>query len=197
MRTDQKEILKGFLTGAVVGGLIFAAAWAARAQGLDKPVLLVASPKTSSFYSGAVLVVVPKEGAHVGFIINRASRTTVASAFADEPDMAKVVDPVYFGGPKGAQSMYAVVRRDPGEGARKLFGDVFVTISGETVDRVIRQWPGEARFFAGYAAWESGELAAQIEDGDWLLAEPDEALLFHQEPGAMWAGLVQRIRQTF
>jgi putative transcriptional regulator len=181
----------------VVGGVILAAAFAARAQGLDKPVLLVASPKTSSLYSGAVLVVVPKDGAHVGFIINRASRTTVASAFADEPDMAKVAEPVYFGGPKGAQSMYAVVRRDPGEGARKLFGDVFVTISGKTVDRIIRQWPGEARFFAGYAAWDPGQLAEQIEEGDWLVTEPDAALLFQQDPGTLWAALVQRIQNTF
>lgn len=192
----MKAIRNGFLTGLLVGGLILTAAFAAWAQGLDKPVLLVASPKTSSFYSGAVLVAVPKDGAHVGFIINRASRTTVANAFADEPDMAKVADPVYFGGPKGAQSMYAVVRRDPGEGARKLFGDVFVTISGKTVDRIIRQWPGEARFFAGYAAWDPGQLAEQIEEGDWLLAEPDEALLFQQDPGALWAALTARFSKS-
>jgi putative transcriptional regulator len=197
MRADQKEILKGMLTGIVVGGLILAAAFAARAQGPDKPVLLVASPEKAGFYSGAVMIVVPKGEGHVGFMINRASRTTVASAFPDEPDMAKVADPVYLGGPRAAQAMYAVVRRDPGEGSRKLFGDVFVTISGKTVDRIIHEWPGEARFFAGYAAWDAGELAEQIGEGDWLLAEPDESLLFQQDPGALWAALVQRIQHTF
>jgi putative transcriptional regulator len=197
MRADQKEILKGMVSGIVVGGLVLAAAFAAHAQGPDKPVLLVASPEKAGFYSGAVMIVVPKGEGHVGFMINRASRTTVASAFPDEPDMAKVADPVYLGGPRAAQSMYAVVRRDPGEGSRKLFGDVFVTVSGKTVDRVIHEWPGEARFFAGYAAWDAGELAEQIGEGDWLLAEPDETLLFQQDPAAMWARLVQRIQNTF
>jgi putative transcriptional regulator len=197
MLADQKQILKGFLTGVVVGGVVLAAAFAAHAQGPEKPVLLVASPKTSSFYSGAVMIVVPKGEGHVGFMINRATRTTVASAFPDEPDMAKVADPVYLGGPRAAQSMYAVVRRDPGEGARNLFGDVFVSISGKTVDRIIQQWPGEARFFAGYAAWDAGELAEQIADGDWLVTEPEAALLFQQDPGALWAALVQRIQNTF
>jgi putative AlgH/UPF0301 family transcriptional regulator len=174
-----------------------AAVCAARGEGLNKPVLLVATPETVGPYSGAVLVVVPKGEGHVGFMINRASRTTVASAFPEEPEMANVADPIYLGGPKASQSMYAVLRRDPGEGARNLFGDVFVTISGKTVDRIIKQWPGEARYFAGYKAWEPGELAEEIGDGEWLLAQPDESLLFEPNTDALWAGLVERIQNTF
>ena len=186
----------GFLKRLAAGCLLVAAAAAAQAQALDRPMLLVASPTADGIYSEAVLVVVPTHGGHAGFIINRASHTTVARAFPDEPDMAKVVDPIYFGGPNDAQMMYAVVRRDPGEGARKLFDDVFVTVSGATVDRIIRQWPGEARFFAGYAAWEPGALAQEIRDGEWLVAEPHAAQIFSLQPAEMWLQLLQRIQST-
>ena len=173
--------------------LLTAGAFAARAQGPDKPVLLIASPQTVGFYRHAVLVVLPRGEGHVGFIINRATRTTVASAFPDEPDSAKVSEPIYLGGPRAAQSLYAVVRHDPGEGSRALFGEAFLTVSGKTLDRIIRESPHEARYFAGFALWNAGELAREIARGDWLTAEPDEALLFHPNPDAMWSGLMERM----
>ncbi|HKQ29297.1 MAG TPA: YqgE/AlgH family protein [Burkholderiales bacterium] len=186
-----------WVTGFAVGALLASAGFAARAQNVDRPMLLVASPGTTGFYSQAVLVVVPKAAGHVGFMINRATRTTVASAFPDEAEIAKVADPIFLGGPRGRQSMYAVVRRDPGEGSRQLFDDVFVTVSGKTVDRLLRESPREARYFAGYAGWEAGELAEEIQQGDWLLVEPDAAVLFNPNPEAIWPELVKRMHRSF
>jgi putative transcriptional regulator len=182
----------GLLARLVVGCAIAGAASAVQAQSLDNPVLLIASPKAAGMYRQAVVVVVPRDGGHVGFIINRATRTTVAAAFPDELDSAKVSQPIYLGGPRAAQSLYAVVRHDPGEGSRQLFGDVFVTVSAKTVDRIIRESPHEARFLAGYTVWSAGELAAEVARGDWLTAQPEEALVFHPDPDAMWSGLVER-----
>ena len=178
-----------------VGVLIAGAAFAARAQGLDRPVLLVAAPETSGFYSHAVLVVMPRAGGHVGFIINRATRVTVASAFPDEPASARVAEPIFLGGPRAVQSLYAVVRDDPGEGSR-LFGGLYLAVGSSTIDRIIRESPHAARYFAGFAGWEAGELAGEIGHGKWLTAEPEEALLFHPNPDAIWSGLVERIRAT-
>jgi len=185
-------MVRSFIVGCLV-----AAACAAQAQSLERPLLVVASPENTGFYRGAVLVVVPKAEGHVGFMINRATHITVASAFPDEPHSAKVVEPIYLGGPREAQSLYAVLRRDPGEGSRRLFGDVFVTVSGETVDRILTETPREARYFAGYAAWDAGDLAREIGEGEWLVTEPDESVLFHPHPAALWPELVKRIGRTF
>ena len=181
----------------LTGLLMLAAAGAASAQSLDKPLLLVAAPELVGFYRQAVLLVVSKGDGHVGFMINRATRTTVASAFPKEPELAKVAEPVFLGGPTDAQSMYAVVRRDPGEGARRLFGELFVTVSGRTVDRIMRESPREARYFAGYAAWDPAELAEEIERGEWLVTEAREGVLFGADPDAIWAELLGRLQSTF
>ena len=66
-------------------------------------------------------------------------------------------------------------------------------MSGKTVDRIIREAPHEARFLAGFTLWSAGELAAEIARGEWLTAQPDEALVFHPDPDAVWSGLVERM----
>ena len=183
-----------FLSNLVVGCLVVGAA---RAQSLDTPMLVVAAPGTAGFYSRAVMLVVPKDGGHVGFMINRATRTTVASAFPGEAVAAGVLEPIFLGGPRDAQQMYAVLRRDPGEGSRRLFGNVYVTVSGKTVDRILAESPGEARYFAGFVAWGRGELAREVGEGAWLITEADETVLFHPQPDALWPQLVKRLGKTF
>jgi putative AlgH/UPF0301 family transcriptional regulator len=182
----------------LVAGLLSIAGLSANAATPDesKPLLLLASPGMQGFYAQTMLLVVPKKGAHVGFIVNRATRTTLASAFPQEPSSAKLAEPIYFGGPEAMKSMYAVVRHDPGEGSRRLFGDVFVTVSGKTVDRIIEQRPGEVRYFAGFVAWGEGELSKEIEAGQWLVTDPDAAMLFRKDTDSMWQELVERLKNT-
>jgi putative transcriptional regulator len=186
----------GIFARLAFGGLLILSSLGAQAQALDKPLVLVAAPDTGGFYARTVMVVVPRRGGHAGFILNRATSQTVADAFPDEPESLKLESTVYLGGPVEAHAMYAVVPHDPGEGARRLFGDVFVTLGGTAVDRVIRNWPMEARFFAGYAAWAPGELAEQVAAGTWMVAAPERSMLFHAEPARLWEQLVTRLRST-
>jgi len=182
----------GLLARFTVGCLIAAGSVSARAQDLDKPLLLVASPQTTGFYSKAVVLVMPQSAGHVGFIINRATRTTVAAAFPDEPDARKVDEPIYLGGPRNPQALFALVHTDPGEGSRHVIDQVFLAVGSDALDRVIRTSPHEARYFAGFATWGPGELAREIARGAWLTAEPDEGMLFHSHPAYMWSALQQR-----
>jgi putative transcriptional regulator len=187
----------GFVARFALGCLIAAGTFSARAEDSDKPFLLVAAPQTKGFYSRAVLLVMPKKGAeHVGFIINRVTRTTVAAAFPDEPQSAKVDEPIYLGGPTNTQALYAVVHSDPGEGSRRLFGELFLAVSSDALDRVIRESPQKARYFAGFATWGPGELQREIARGAWFTAEADEGMLFHSHPAYMWSALQPRPQAT-
>jgi putative transcriptional regulator len=73
---------------------------------------------------------------------------------------------------------------------------VFVTVDGKAVDRILRDTPHEARYFAGYSAWQPGELEDEVRAGDWMLAEPDEATLFRRDPATLWRELVERLQST-
>ena len=185
--------MKNFVRMALAACVLLLAAAAARAQDLGKPLLLVASPELRGLYSRTALLVVPMDGQHVGFILNRATDVKLATLFPEHAPSAKVADPVYFGGPELLEAIFAVVRRDPGESAVHLFGDLFVSSNARTVDRIIEQTPNDARYFAGFVGWLPGELAKEIEAGYWYAADPDAALLFRKDTGAMWDELIERL----
>jgi putative transcriptional regulator len=173
--------------------LVFFAAWAARAEDLDKPLLLVASPALQGAYSHTALIVFPLRGQHAGFILNRSTDVKLGTVFPDHPPSAKVVEPIFFGGPEMMDSLFAVVRKNPGAGAVQVQGDLFVTAEAETVDRIIEQTPNDARYFAGFVGWKPGELAKEIEAGYWYVQDLDAGQVFRKDPGAMWDELVERL----
>jgi len=131
-------------------------------------------------------------GQHLGFIINRVTDLNLAAIFPDHAPSAKVVDPVYLGGPEMLGSLFAIVPRDPGVPGLRLFGEVFVVASGAAVDAVIEKMPNEARYVTGFVGWQAGELAKELESGYWSVSEPDAALIFSDKPGSMWEELQKR-----
>jgi putative transcriptional regulator len=175
-------------------GLLIAAACAARSQDIDRPLLLVATPDLEGLYSRTALLVIPAaNGQHIGFIINRATEVKLATLFPEHAPSAKVVDPVYFGGPEMVGAIFAMVRRDPGVPALHLFGDLFVTGNGPAIDRIIEQTPNDARYFTGFVGWQAGELAKELKSGFWYVTDPDPALPFSDESGGMWEELLKRV----
>jgi putative transcriptional regulator len=181
--------MKRILTGLA---LLFAAC-TLRAQDLERPLLLVASPALQGAYSRTALLVFSMRGQHAGFILNRSTDVKLASAFPDHAPSAKVADPIYFGGPEMADSLFAVVRKNPGAGAVQVLGDLFVTAEAETLDRIIEQSPNDARYFAGFVGWRPGELAKEIAAGYWYVEDFEAAHAFRQDAGTMWEELVERL----
>jgi putative transcriptional regulator len=178
---------------ALLACLLLAAAPLLRAEGLEKPLLLVAAPELRGPYGHTALLVVPLQGGHIGFILNRATEVTLAKLFPDHAPSAKVADPVYLGGPESTNAIFAIVRRDPGEPSMPLFGDVHVTAHAPVVDRIIEHTPNDARYFAGFVGWEPGELAAEVDAGWWLLSDPDAAVVFSKDSGDdLWGRLLKR-----
>lgn len=176
-----------------VGILLALGAGASDAQDLERPLLLVATPELEGPYHHTALLVVPMGGQHVGFILNRATDTTLASLFPSHAPSAKVADPVYFGGPERANAIFAVVPRNPGAPSMRLLDDLYVTAHSDAVDRIIEQTPNDARYFAGFVGWRPGELAAELDKGFWFIAEPDAALVFSDDTGSMWEALMRRL----
>jgi putative transcriptional regulator len=181
------------MRNALIAVLLAVAALSARGQDLDKPMLLVAAHELQGPYHHTALLVVPLKGRHVGFILNRATPMTLAKLFPEHSPSAKVADPVYLGGPMSTNAIFAMVARDPGGTAVHLFEDVFVTAQAKVVDQIIEQTPNDARYFAGFVAWEPGELANELEKGWWYAAAPEKAVVFSKDPGKLWDVLVERL----
>jgi putative transcriptional regulator len=179
---------------AFAAALLVFGACAARAEDLGKPLLLVAAPGMQGAYSRTVVLAVPAADRHFGFILNRSSGTPLAKVFPEHAPSAKVVDPIYIGGPEQAHGLFAVRRGNPGEPSVRLFGDVFATGNARLVDSIIETTPNEARYFAGFVGWQPGELAAEIEAGYWVIGDADETQVLRHDTDAQWQELFERFR---
>jgi putative transcriptional regulator len=192
----MNALLKGWKK-LFAAGVLMAGACAAQSHDLERPVVLVAQPDLQGAYARTALLAVPTaNGQHVGFIINRPTDLKLEKLFPEHAPSAKVVDPVYFGGPEMVGSIFAIVRRDPGAPALRLFGDLFVTGNGTVVDQIIEQTPNDARYFVGFVGWQAGELAKELEAGYWYVTDPDPALVFSDKTGGMWEELVKRVGRS-
>jgi putative transcriptional regulator len=172
-------------------------AWSAMAQAqttLAEPVLLIAQRDFNDrFYYGTILLVTPLgEDRHVGFIVNRPTPMTLGKIFPEHGPSRKIADPIYLGGPYNTNIVYAVVQRagSPGTGSMQLTPDLFLALSGETVDRIIEAEADHARFFTGMVLWSPGELRAEVKQGFWHLRAPDTQLVLRQPTDGLWEELV-------
>jgi putative transcriptional regulator len=190
------EVMKRYFGRFVVGALLLIAACAARAQDFGTPRLLIAAPGTQGTYERTVLIAIPVSGGHAGVVLNRLRDVGLASLMPANAPAAKIAAPVSFGGPLGSKVAYAMVRRDPGAGAKRLFGGIYMTTGSGTIERIVEQMPQDARFFSGMAVWLPGELEAQIEAGEWIEARPEASMVFPHDAGAMWSDLVARFGET-
>src|SRR5689334_20097765 len=86
---------------------------------VEDAIILVANPGFRDLeYRQTVLVAAPApNGGHVGVILNRPTRRSLASLFPEHEPSKKVIDPVYYGGPFSRGALVALVRADAAPGA--------------------------------------------------------------------------------
>jgi putative transcriptional regulator len=191
---SQADYLKWF---AVFGLALLAAVTfvSARASEQAETMLLVATPELGAGYSRTVLIATRvAQGGHVGVILNRPTRTSLAAMFPDHAPSKRVVEPLHFGGPVGIDAVFALVRTDtsPGDGSLQLAPDLFLAIAATVIDRVIEQHPDRARFYVGLVVWQPGELAAEVASGFWFVRPVDADVVFRTPTAELWEDLVRR-----
>ena len=163
----------------------------------DAFLLVATAALNNSSYRRTVILSVPVDGdRHLGIIINRPSKRTLAELFPDHEPSKLVTEPVFFGGPMSQRAIFALVRRaeTPGRGALRVMDGLFLAITANTVDRIIEQTPQQARFYVGDVIWRPGELKSELGDGYWHVMDLDPDLLFRKDTQALWDELSRLAR---
>jgi putative transcriptional regulator len=189
-----------------IAGLLFAIlpalaiAWAAPARGVqisetDTVVLVAKRRFQDPLYAETILIARPiGQGLHVGLILNKPTKISLADAFPGHGPSQEARHPIYLGGPSEANAVFALVAThdSPGRGSMQLSDDLFLVIAKDTVDRVIETAPERARFFAGAVVWKPGELAQELKNGTWHVLQPEPELVLPQKTDGLWQQLVHR-----
>ena len=192
----KKKILTLFLALAApfVPG---AMALAQDVKANDAFLLVATTALNNSSYRRTVILSVPIDGdRHLGIIVNRPSKRTLAELFPEHEPSKQVTEPVFFGGPMSQRAIFALVRgaEAPGRGALRVMDGLFLAIAANTVDRIIEQTPQQARFYAGDVIWRPGELKDELGDGYWHVMDADPDLPFRKDTRDLWDELSRLAR---
>lgn len=171
--------------------IVIAPAALAQAGGM----LLVAKPHLTdpNFTHTVLLAVTTPDGAALGVILNRPTPQSLAHILPDHPELSRFTEPLYFGGPVERVGLFALFRdrTAPGE-ALPAGKDVWLALMPATVERLLQAPPKQLRLYIGYAGWAPGQLANEIDRGDWWVLDVDPDVLFLKDTGNLWPDLMRR-----
>lgn len=140
--------------------------------------LLVAMPAlTDPNFTRSVIHVLEhdEESGTVGVVINRPSWLQVSEHLPDISDVVVPPPVVFIGGPVEREIALTVVRE----------GDDVALVPEPATDR-------PCRVFSGYSGWGAGQLAAEIAEGAWHVAEGGADDVFTPHPERLWSDVWRR-----
>lgn len=164
------------------------AAYGGRAEedrDVEPGTLLVAAPGLSdpNFRRTVVYVIEHRGEGTLGVVLNRPSDVSVQEVLPAWAPHTSRPRAVFVGGPVDAKTALCLAAFRPGHDPATIGGVVAVRGPVALVD--LESDPSELaprmrglRVFAGYSGWNSGQLAAEIDRGDWIIvpALPDDVL---------------------
>lgn len=139
-----------------------------------KGLLLVAEPfLRETYFNHAVITLIDYEpgGPAMGVVMNQSTGHTLDTLVEE----ISVPVPVYCGGPMSCDRLYYLhTLGDILPGATPVSGALW--IGGDfkaTVDYVEAGYPieGHIRFFIGYSGWDAGQLAHEMKQKVWAVAD--------------------------
>ncbi len=184
-----------FLRALAASSAVFFLASATAAPG--DTVLLVAKRQFEDPIYGSTIVLAKPVGGggHVGFIVNRPTKMSLAELFPEHEASKKVADPLFLGGTVDMNLVFALVET---HGSRKdgtipIAPDLFLAYETKAVDRIIESESDHARFFLGLVVWRPGQLDDELDRGLWYVDQPDAKLVLRRKTDGLWEELLLRL----
>lgn len=169
------------------------------APGVEPGSLLVAAPALldPTFQRTVLYVIEHRDEGTLGVILNRPSETPVEEVLPSWAEHTSRPHAVFVGGPvepKAALCLAALrTGLDPAnvDGVVSVNGPIALVDLDSDPTMLAPQLRG-LRVFAGYAGWDSGQLADEVARGDWIIvsALPDDVLI--DADGDHWGRVLRR-----
>jgi putative transcriptional regulator len=171
---------------------------------LEPPLLLLATPQVLDpfFRQSVVLLLQHSDEGSLGFIINRTTGIRVAEILEGlEIDWrGNDQEAAFFGGPVQPQLGTILFHRSADDRitvdrdtVTELLPGLLMTQHVGSLASLAARPPGFFRFVLGYAGWGEGQLEAEIERNDWLIAPATDELLFAAEPETVWTSAMESV----
>jgi len=150
--------------------------------------LLIAEPLLNdpNFSRSVVFLCEHSAEGSIGFVLNQETELSFADLLPDQ-DTFEVV--IFNGGPVQADSLHILHRIPSIAGGMEVIKGVYWGESFERLKEILSDGnysQHDLRLFMGYSGWAPGQLANEIKEGSWLIADAPEDLLFETKPQMIW-----------
>jgi len=170
--------------------------------------LLIASPtlQDPNFARTVVLICEHSDQGSMGLVVNRPSEVALSEALAGVAPPPLPEARLFLGGPVQRQALL-VLHRIPtaipgaqdvafgisiGGDMRELLAALVEATGGGGQDAGEKP-PVEIRFYAGYAGWGAGQLAAELESGSWITCPGTAEHVFASDCAALWERVLREL----
>ncbi len=165
---------------------------------LSQGVFLVAKPhiRDPRFKQTVILIVGHDQWGSIGLVVNRPSDVPLEKLLPDLPSPASSENFVYYGGPVEINLLHFLVKSPtPPQLGVPVLEDVYFLAAESVSDAFSRENKpgGILHAYVGYAGWSEGQLAHEIERGDWYVIKGDAASLFESGPVKLWRKLIRSL----
>ncbi len=158
--------------------------------------LLVASPKLGdpNFFRTVVLLVRSGEEGALGLILNRPSMTLLKNVWGNVSETPCTTEAViYHGGPCAGPLM--AIHTEEFLSESEVLPNLYFATAKDKIEHLVLKPESAARFYAGYAGWNSGQLAVELAEGAWFPAPAKSEYVFW--PGDdLWDKLCHDVTST-
>ena len=162
--------------------------------------LLISDPfmRDPNFSRTVVCLCAHGEEGSVGFVLNRPYEQQLGDLL---PELEGFDIPLFYGGPVEQQTLHIVhgIKHLGGEQTRIAEG-LYWGADFEMIIDLIKSAALDTdriRFFMGYSGWSAGQLAGEMEEKSWLMAQATPKLLFETMPNQVWRNAVLSLDQQY
>lgn len=161
--------------------------------------ILIANPflADSNFARSVVLLCEHGPEGTVGFVLNRPTELTLSDLL---PDLATPLLSIFQGGPVQLDTLHMLHRTPELYSGVEIAPGIYWGGSYEALQESISEntyQPIDLRLFVGYSGWSPGQLDTEMEQASWIVAEPDESLLFETDNDHLWRRAVESLGRGF
>src|SRR5438132_5513149 len=185
-----------FLRTLAASSAVFVLTAAGAAAPGDTMLLVAKRQLEDPIWGSTIVLAKPIEGGgHVGFIVNKPTKMSLAELFPKHEPSKKVADPLFLGGTVDINTIFALVeqRGSKRDDAIRIAPDLFLAYESKAIDRIIESESDHARFFLGLVVWRPGQLDDEMDRGLWYVEEPEAKLVLRRKTDGLWEELLLRL----
>ena len=164
--------------------------------------LLIAMPQMGDprFDHAVILMCLHNEDQAMGLVLNKPNGALRLGDVLAHLEFAAPGETtsraVLFGGPVKTDRGYVLHSQDftVPEATQEITSGIALTASREVLEAISSAHPPNQYVFAlGYAGWGPGQLESELAQNVWLIAEPDDAIVFDEDFDNKWVRAINQL----